>query len=539
MGNTHNQNRSALTPNGSSALEKSPGSGSLARLPVVGRTAVGPGSGLEERRSSSRTRVLSRLVSQKRVRDVFLQASTQASGSVLQSPTPSSPSTAEWSTPEVEHGQLNANTEQMDFHSNNKDLLELQRRCRADKIACLSLSQITYLSIANEQTEQETKAELHKDLLITPESSPDERMALQLGKKLAQVLGNTSTPAMETPLTLTPTPTAGGATGVGGSTGVSVAVATPRVDSPLGNGELFNISKAKKVELQNLSSRFSAAVSQTTSSSTSTSTSAPEASATSTLTATSTPATTPLETQSTVIISFKSSQTPVQSQTTASSDNAANNREELSEQQLKDIEEAAVEAGPLPPPPGYGTPTNLLLSSNVLKKVASFSVERSSAGNSNSNGNVSNAQLLPTGEEKDKDKEKETTLTATSTETVAVGAGSRRGSSFVPEKLSFAAYEKFEAVSGPKSDLYAPDNVTFAAFGGGLHLESEEVAGQHSRKASSKRSNNSHWRLLLALSLSCHNRQCNRSPKLFVQRVIKQYFGGQKLQQHEEQIEEE
>ncbi|KAM8717019.1 hypothetical protein ACLKA7_003828 [Drosophila subpalustris] len=443
MGNTHNQNRSALTPNGSSALEKSPGSGSLVRLPVVGRTAVGPGSGLEERRSSSRTRVLSRLVSQKRVRDVFLQASTQASGSVLQSPTPSSPSTAEWSTPEVEHGQLNANTEQMDFHSNNKDLLELQRRCRADKIACLSLSQITYLSIANEQTEQETKAELHKDLLITPESSPDERMALQLGKKLAQVLGNTSTPAMETPLTLTPTPTAGGTTGVGVSTGVSVAVATPRVDSPLGNGELFNISKAKKVELQNLSSRFSAAVSQTTSSSSSTSTSAPEASATSTLTATSTPATTPLETQSTVIISFKSSQTPVQSQTTASSDNAANNREELPEQQLKDIEEAAVEAGPLPPPPGYGTPTNLLLSSNVLKKVASFSVERSSSSSTgNSNGNVSNAQLLPTGEEKDKDKE--TTLTATSTETVAVGAGSRRGSSFVPEKLSFAAYEKFE-----------------------------------------------------------------------------------------------
>lgn len=114
----------------------------------------------------------------------------------------------------------------------------------------------------------------------------------------------------------------------------------------------------------------------------------------------------------------------------------------------------------MPPPPGYGTPTNLLLSSNVLKKVASFSVERSGNSNSNSSNSVSNAQLLATGEEKDKEREKETTLTATTTttttststeqqqqQTVAAGAGSRRGSSFVPEKLSFAAYEKFEGKS--------------------------------------------------------------------------------------------
>lgn len=148
-----------------------------------------------------------------------------------------------------------------------------------------------------------------------------------------------------------------------------------------------------------------------------------------------TPSSTPLETQSTVIISFKSSQTPVQSQATTLTDNAAN-KEEQSEQQLKDIED------------GYSTPTNLLLSSNVLKKVASFSVERSSS-TGNSSSSSSNIQSLPIGGEKD--KEKDTTLTATSAlleqQTIAAGAGSRRGSSFVPEKLSFAAYEKFEGKS--------------------------------------------------------------------------------------------
>lgn len=59
----------------------------------------------------------------------------------------------------------------------------------------------------------------------------------------------------------TPTTTISAAT-----TTTAVAVTTPRLDSPLGNGgELFNIAKAKKVELQNLSSRFQAAVSQTNS----------------------------------------------------------------------------------------------------------------------------------------------------------------------------------------------------------------------------------------------------------------------------------
>ncbi|KAH8376830.1 hypothetical protein KR093_001535, partial [Drosophila rubida] len=108
---------------GNTALEKSSASsGSLVRLPAVGRPAVGTvelGLGDENisssGRRSSRTRVLSRLLSQKRMRDVFLQASTPSSTNGTRS-TPTSP-LVEWSTPEVEaeHGQLNANTEQMDF----------------------------------------------------------------------------------------------------------------------------------------------------------------------------------------------------------------------------------------------------------------------------------------------------------------------------------------------------------------------------------------------------------------------------------------
>lgn len=206
---------------------------------------------------------------------------------------------------------------------NKKYYQELQRRCRSDKIACLSLSPISYLSIANERAQLLEPAEAKEDLLITPESSPDERMALQLGKKLAQVLGNSSggssngnnipnissnnnslgnnnfmgsgnnnnninnnsisSSCMESPLavamptTPTPTPAAAAAaaaakaaatptTTLSAATATAVAVTTPRLDSPLGNGgELFNIAKAKKVELQNLSSRFQAAVSQTNS----------------------------------------------------------------------------------------------------------------------------------------------------------------------------------------------------------------------------------------------------------------------------------
>ncbi|XP_015053267.2 protein cappuccino isoform X3 [Drosophila yakuba] len=311
-----------------------------------------------------------------------------------------------------------------------KAVLELQKRCRADKLACLSLTRVTYLSIANDlqEVEEADRATiLHDtDLLVAPnspaESSPDEElMALQLGKKLAQVLGS----GAGSPLT--PGAVETGSAGSG---------------SPLANGELFNVSKAKKVELQNLSSRFAAAVTQTPPGGTSSTPN--ETGATGATTGATGPAgplgattaSPSLETQSTVIISFKSSQTPVQSQTnSAASENVEDDTAPL----------------PLPPPPpGFGTPTTPLLSSNVLKKVASFTVEKSSAGNNSSNP----PNLCPANDD--------TTLLATPCSSsltaappppeiavggaggVAGGAGSRRGSSYVPEKLSFAAYEKFE-----------------------------------------------------------------------------------------------
>ncbi|KAI8042486.1 hypothetical protein M5D96_003799, partial [Drosophila gunungcola] len=102
-----------------------------------------------------------------------------------------------------------------------KAVLELQKRCRADKLACLSLTQ--------EVEEADQAILLNTELLVAPnspaESSPDEElMALQLGKKLAQVLGSGTGP-------LTP-----------GNMENGPAGSAPRVDSPLGNGELFNSS---------------------------------------------------------------------------------------------------------------------------------------------------------------------------------------------------------------------------------------------------------------------------------------------------------
>ncbi|KAH8282368.1 hypothetical protein KR054_007271 [Drosophila jambulina] len=359
--------------------------------------------------------------------------------------------------------------------STAKAVLELQRRCRADKLACLSLTRVTYLSIANdlqEVEEAEPAILLNTDFLVAPnspaESSPDELMALQLGKKLAQVLGSGSV----TPLTP-------GSTEAGTPTGGTVGGGTRLVDSPLGNGELFNVSKAKKVELQNLSSRFAAAVSQTPPGVLVSTVGTPnEAGATG---AGAGATSSSLETQSTVIISFKSSQTPVQSQTNPATA-APTAPTAPPPAGFDNVED---DTAPLPclpaPPPGFGTPTTPHhLSSNVLKKVASFTVEKSSAGNSSSTPNA-NTPLLA----------EETTLLATTPTSsllatqnpeIAIGGGagggvgggvgtgtsSRRGSSYVPEKLSFAAYEKFEGqmlmkwlISTMQSNPKSPANECF------------------------------------------------------------------------------
>ncbi|KAH8262153.1 hypothetical protein KR038_004696 [Drosophila bunnanda] len=334
--------------------------------------------------------------------------------------------------------------------STARAVLELQRRCQADRLACLSLTRVSYLSIANDHLPEVEEAEpaisLNTDLLVAPnspaESSPDELMALQLGKKLAQVLGSGS----GTPMTPGSMEAAGTPTGTVGGARLG--------DSPLGNGELFNVSKAKKVELQNLSSRFAAAVGQTPQGVLVTGAINNEAGSTGAGAAATSSS---LETQSTVIISFKSSQTPVQSQTNPAT--AATAAAPPAPPPPAGFDNVEDDTAPLPclpaPPPGFGTPTTPHhLSSNVLKKVASFTVEKSSAGSSSTPS--ANTPLM--GEE--------TTLLATTPTSsllatqnpeiglagggaggaggAGTGTSSRRGSSYVPEKLSFAAYEKFE-----------------------------------------------------------------------------------------------
>ncbi|XP_012155322.2 protein cappuccino isoform X2 [Ceratitis capitata] len=302
---------------------------------------------------------------------------------------------------------------------------ELQRRHRADKVAHLSVSQTTYLELV-----PDTSPELESD-------SPDEQMALQLGKKLAQVLSSSGSSGSAA----TVTPQDGGAV----------------VASPGSGADIFsNIAKTKKIELQNLSSMLGTAA-----------TPPPPAAAKEESTDANTvnnkqlpPST---ETQSTVIISFKSSQTPVQSQsqqqlqlqqspapttppppaatlrskretacvstptaaasfatptTTATASEVAASTPTTATETA-----AAAAATPLTP----ATPTTTL-SNNVLKRVATFTAEKAAATaaanaiNANGNGSASAAGMTAHSE---------------------YISGCRR-LSYVPEKLSFAAYEKFE-----------------------------------------------------------------------------------------------
>ncbi|XP_054741471.1 protein cappuccino isoform X2 [Anastrepha obliqua] len=289
---------------------------------------------------------------------------------------------------------------------------ELQRRHRADKVAHLSVSQTTYLELV-----PDTSPEIESD-------SPDEQMALQLGKKLAQVLSSS------------------------GSSG-SAATVTPQdgtAANSVGGADLFsNIAKTKKIELHNLSSMLGTAGSATTVTATE------EKADAGTLNSKQSPPLT--ETQSTVIISFKSSQTPVQSQqpapappstpppatnlkretstlatphasTTTATTASASEVAALTPTTLspESATNAITAATPLTP----ATPATTL-SNNVLKKVATFTAEKAAATaantiNANANGSASTAGV------------------AGHLEYIS---GCRR-LSYVPEKLSFAAYEKFE-----------------------------------------------------------------------------------------------
>lgn len=127
-------------------------------------------------------------------------------------------------------------------------IYELRKRHQADKLSLLSVAKTSYLEIV--PTELPTES--------SPEST-DEQMAMHLGKKLAQVLSGNSA----------------GAGGVTNAAGVGTGVNTNSAGTPgsplpdngnyfiaattpttTATNELFNIAKAKKIELPSLSSRL-------------------------------------------------------------------------------------------------------------------------------------------------------------------------------------------------------------------------------------------------------------------------------------------
>ncbi|KAI8126512.1 Protein cappuccino [Lucilia cuprina] len=286
-------------------------------------------------------------------------------------------------------------------------------------------------------------------------------MALHLGKKLAQVLSGSG---------------GGGSSNANSNMGIGGGgTGTPGSPMPenitccnviTGTNELFNIAKAKKIELPSLSSRLVATapptptptetqiITHTIASTdakhlptlqspnlpTNTTTSASTNNTTSTTT----------ETQSTVIISFKSSQTPVQSQTPFSNAgtfeqqhhfhqpqqqqhlqleqqySALNNDDTITETMTHTATPSLANSSHISTTAQMGSPicTPRTPKNNVLKKVASFTLEKSAGGSANSKINNGDPSSGMSGQMEN--------------------IGSKR-STFVPEKLSFAAYEKFEA----------------------------------------------------------------------------------------------
>ncbi|XP_075152037.1 formin protein cappuccino isoform X2 [Haematobia irritans] len=339
-------------------------------------------------------------------------------------------------------------------------ILELRRRHQADKLSVLSVAKTSYLEIV--PTDLPTES--------SPESA-DEQMAMHLGKKLAQVLsGSTGS---------------GNGNGVSNTSGAGTTPASPLPDNgnfcsaattpaTMATNELFNIAKAKKIELPSLSSRLVATAAPSLDGHTSNSTDAKHlptlqsSSSTPSLSSLNSSSTAALggsstETQSTVIISFKSSQTPVLSQQTLASPVTAASplpsNETLSSHECavgnnNDYAEPTVPtvtttlsssligatgqmASPLPP----GTPRN-----NVLKKVASFTAEKAAAGSgSKINNGDSNSCMAG-----------------------ALESNGMKRSLFVPEKLSFAAYEKFEGQMLMKWFISSLQN-------NGTHLSEQDI----------------------------------------------------------------
>ncbi|XP_046803183.1 protein cappuccino isoform X3 [Lucilia cuprina] len=329
-------------------------------------------------------------------------------------------------------------------------IFELQKRHQADKLSLLSIAKTTYLVLL---PTTESSPELETE-------SPDEQMALHLGKKLAQVLSGSG---------------GGGSSNANSSMGIGGGgTGTPGSPMPenitccnviTGTNELFNIAKAKKIELPSLSSRLVATAPPTPTPTetqiithTIASTDAkhlptlqspnlPTNTTTSASTNNTTATTT--ETQSTVIISFKSSQTPVQSQTPFSNAgtfeqqhhfhqpqqqqhlhleqqySALNNDDTITETMTHTATPSLANTSHISTTAQMGSPicTPRTPKNNVLKKVASFTLEKSAGGSANSKINNGDPSSGMSGQMEN--------------------IGSKR-STFVPEKLSFAAYEKFE-----------------------------------------------------------------------------------------------
>ncbi|XP_065357754.1 protein cappuccino isoform X2 [Calliphora vicina] len=336
-------------------------------------------------------------------------------------------------------------------------IFELQRRHQADKLSLLSIAKTTYLVLLPTDTAppSESSPELETE-------SPDEQMALHLGKKLAQVLsGNSGSGSGNANSNI-----GSGGVGAAGTPGSPMQDNITCCNAITGTNELFNIAKAKKIELPSLSSRLVATAPPTPTSIEAQTTTHSNASTdakhlptlqspnlptntTSASTNNTTPTTT--ETQSTVIISFKSSQTPVQSQTpfaiagafehqqhhyhqhqqleqqysTAAISTPSHNDDTITETMTHTPTASLANSSHISTTAQMGSPicTPRTPKNNVLKKVASFTLEKSAGGSANNKINNGDPYSGMSGQ--------------------LENVGSKR-STFVPEKLSFAAYEKFE-----------------------------------------------------------------------------------------------
>ncbi|XP_050741148.1 protein cappuccino isoform X8 [Drosophila biarmipes] len=177
MGNS--QNRSANTD------EKSPpGGATLLRVGGAGGGgAGGVGVALAER-GNSRVRVLSRLMGQKRIREAFLH-SPKTGSSLEVNLAGGGDGSSDWTAAEaeVEHGQLNASAEQIDFPPAKPPRLKRQLQTQAEDEDRCRLSQLCQISIAhkNIQNEEESLGILSREEL--PEQERNSPMTKQPRKR--------------------------------------------------------------------------------------------------------------------------------------------------------------------------------------------------------------------------------------------------------------------------------------------------------------------------------------------------------------------